>query len=73
MTSIQAQTSVRNLAERQHGRPLVGKQARERLLAGMPVTEGRLELAGISTAVLAGGDGASCCMGRENTPPNGCG
>ena len=31
--------------------------ARERLLAGMPVTERRLELAGISTAVLEGGDG----------------
>jgi pimeloyl-ACP methyl ester carboxylesterase len=30
---------------------------RERLLAGMPVTELRLELAGVSTAVLEGGDG----------------
>jgi pimeloyl-ACP methyl ester carboxylesterase len=57
MTSIQAQTSVRNFAERQRVRPLVGKNARERLLAGMPVTERRLELAGISTAVLEGGDG----------------
>ena len=58
MTSIQAQTSVRNLAERQRVRPLVGKDARERLLARMPVTERRLELAGISTAVLEGGDGS---------------
>ena len=30
---------------------------RERLLAGLPVTERRLELAGISTPVLEGGDG----------------
>jgi pimeloyl-ACP methyl ester carboxylesterase len=31
--------------------------ARERLLAGIPVTERRLQLAGVSTAVLEGGDG----------------
>jgi pimeloyl-ACP methyl ester carboxylesterase len=31
--------------------------AREHLLAGIPVTERRLELAGVSTAVLEGGDG----------------
>jgi pimeloyl-ACP methyl ester carboxylesterase len=44
--------------------PIVGRMyktddtnARERLLAGIPVTERRLELAGISTAVLEGGDG----------------
>jgi len=34
-----------------------GEKARERLLAGLPVTDRRLELAGISTAVLEGGDG----------------
>jgi pimeloyl-ACP methyl ester carboxylesterase len=33
------------------------EHARERLLAGIPVTERRLALAGISTAVLEGGDG----------------
>jgi pimeloyl-ACP methyl ester carboxylesterase len=32
-------------------------EVRRRLLAGVPVSEGRLELAGIPTAVLAGGDG----------------
>jgi pimeloyl-ACP methyl ester carboxylesterase len=32
--------------------------ARERLLAGLPVTEGRREVAGVSTAVLEGGDGS---------------
>jgi FAD/FMN-containing dehydrogenase/pimeloyl-ACP methyl ester carboxylesterase len=31
--------------------------ARDRLLAGLPVTERRLELAGVSTAVLEGGEG----------------
>jgi len=36
----------------------VGKQARGRLLATMPVKERRLKLAGISTAVLEGGNGA---------------
>ena len=34
-----------------------GERARERLLAGLPVTERRLQLAGVSTAVLEGGDG----------------
>lgn len=34
-----------------------GEATRERLLAGMPVTERRLELAGVSTTVLEGGDG----------------
>jgi pimeloyl-ACP methyl ester carboxylesterase len=38
-------------------RSLRGDDARRRLLAGAPVTERRLELAGVSTAVLEGGDG----------------
>jgi pimeloyl-ACP methyl ester carboxylesterase len=33
------------------------RDVRERLLAGLPVTDRRLELAGVSTAVLEGGDG----------------
>lgn len=37
--------------------PPAPERARERLLAGLPVTETRLELAGVSTAVLKGGDG----------------
>jgi FAD/FMN-containing dehydrogenase/pimeloyl-ACP methyl ester carboxylesterase len=36
---------------------LTATDARERLLAGLPVTERRLELAGVSTVVLEGGDG----------------
>jgi pimeloyl-ACP methyl ester carboxylesterase len=34
-----------------------GDDARERLLAALPVTERRLQLAGVSTAVLEGGNG----------------
>jgi pimeloyl-ACP methyl ester carboxylesterase len=37
---------------------VVGQSARTQLLTGMPVTERRLELAGVSTAVLEGGTGA---------------
>jgi pimeloyl-ACP methyl ester carboxylesterase len=35
----------------------IGGGARRRLLAGAPVTERRLDLAGVSTAILEGGDG----------------
>jgi pimeloyl-ACP methyl ester carboxylesterase len=35
---------------------------RDRLLAGMPVTERRLELAGVSTAVLEGGSGPAIVL-----------
>ena len=37
--------------------PRVRGDARERLLAGLPVAERRLSLAGVSTAILEGGDG----------------
>lgn len=37
--------------------PTAGEHARARLLAGAPLTERRLQLAGVSTAVLEGGDG----------------
>ena len=49
--AAQAQTQERR------SRPPAGDDARERLLAGLPVTERRLQLAGVSTAVLEGGDG----------------
>jgi pimeloyl-ACP methyl ester carboxylesterase len=39
------------------GRVRAGQDARAQLLAMMPVTERRIELAGISTAILEGGDG----------------
>jgi pimeloyl-ACP methyl ester carboxylesterase len=41
----------------QGDRPLDGEGVRERLLAGLPVTERRLQLNGVSTPVLEGGDG----------------
>ena len=39
------------------GGRVAGDDLRRRLLAGAPVTERRLELAGVSTAVLEGGEG----------------
>ena len=44
-------------SEAQHRRSGADTSARERLLAAMPVSERRLQLAGISTAVLEGGEG----------------
>jgi pimeloyl-ACP methyl ester carboxylesterase len=41
----------------ERGRRPAADDARERLLSGLPVTERRLHLAGVSTAVLEGGDG----------------
>jgi pimeloyl-ACP methyl ester carboxylesterase len=41
----------------QRSRNHVGDDARERLLAGIPLTERRVDLAGVSTAVLEGGAG----------------
>jgi pimeloyl-ACP methyl ester carboxylesterase len=45
------------LRTKQPSGPPVGVDAREQLLACLPVTERRLQLAGVSTAVLEGGDG----------------
>ncbi len=42
---------------KERSRRPAGDEARERLLAEMPVTERRLDLAGVSTAVLEGGEG----------------
>jgi pimeloyl-ACP methyl ester carboxylesterase len=47
----------KQLEVEQRGRRTAGEDARERLLSGLPVTERRLQLAGVSTAVLEGGDG----------------
>jgi pimeloyl-ACP methyl ester carboxylesterase len=45
-------------------RPIAGAN-RDRLLAGLPVRERRLELAGVSTAVLEGGDGPPLILLHE--------
>jgi pimeloyl-ACP methyl ester carboxylesterase len=56
MVETQVERTARG--QRREGRgSLRGEDARRRLLADMPVTERRLLLAGISTAVLEGGDG----------------
>ncbi|MGH6943370.1 MAG: alpha/beta fold hydrolase [Geminicoccaceae bacterium] len=44
-------------SKERRGGPPADADARERLLAGLPVTERRLELAGVSTAALEGGEG----------------
>src|SRR5213592_267914 len=49
----------------ERSRPPAGDDARERLLAGMPVTERWLQLAGVSTAVLEGGDGPPVVLLHE--------
>jgi pimeloyl-ACP methyl ester carboxylesterase len=51
-----AATARRRDPRRRAGRP-TGAATRDRLLAGMPVTERRLDVRGVSTAVLEGGDG----------------
>jgi pimeloyl-ACP methyl ester carboxylesterase len=57
MDSNEEASMNRNLqVEKRAGREF-GSEVRERLLSEVPVTERRLELAGISTAVLEGGDG----------------
>jgi pimeloyl-ACP methyl ester carboxylesterase len=58
MSKIQERISAPERPEVPRNRQSVGKHARERILATMPVTERRLELAGVSTAVLEGGNGA---------------
>src|SRR5688500_9549302 len=50
-------TTVPNNDAELRGR-LTGDDARRRLLAGIPVFERRLQLAGVSTSVLEGGHGA---------------
>jgi pimeloyl-ACP methyl ester carboxylesterase len=50
-----APSGQRDVEER--GRRSLGGDARERLLAAIPVSERWLQLAGVSTAVLEGGDG----------------
>src|SRR4051812_24056238 len=61
----QGGTMNTQLEVKERSRPLTGDNARERLLAGLPVTERRLELAGVSTAVLEGGDGPPVVLLHE--------
>jgi pimeloyl-ACP methyl ester carboxylesterase len=55
-TTVEQKTST-GRDEKERNRPAAGDVARQRLLAGLPVTERRLQLAGVSTAVLEGGEG----------------
>lgn len=49
---------VQHIMEKHDGRTTTVRNPRERLLDGLPVKERRLELAGMSTAVLEGGEGS---------------
>lgn len=57
MTTTQARTTKPHQSRQQRAPSAAGAGARERLLADLPVTERRLELNGVSTAVLEAGDG----------------
>ncbi len=57
MAEAQVHSTAQDRRREKDGEPLPGEEARRRLLAEMPVTERRLLLARISTAVLEGGDG----------------
>ena len=57
MAKHQVRRTDHNETRERRDRPPAGESARERLLAGLPVTERRLRLNGVSTAVLEGGDG----------------
>ena len=50
-------SSTESSGQAPRGTPVTGPDAREQLLAWMPVTERRLELAGVSTAILEAGAG----------------
>jgi len=63
----------RQHATKERGPRLAGADARQRLLAGLPVTERRLQLAGVSTAVLDGGDGPPIVLLQGSSRPCGCG
>jgi pimeloyl-ACP methyl ester carboxylesterase len=57
MAETHARATTRDQERKRGGRSIGGAEARRRLLANMPVTERRPQLAGMSTAVLEGGDG----------------
>ncbi len=49
----------------QHGGSPITEDSRERLLGGLPASERRLELAGVSTAILEGGAGSPVVLLHE--------
>src|SRR5688572_17152231 len=62
---VGARTVGRPIPRAKDGHEMATQQQvppRERLLAGVPVSERRLELAGVSTAVLEGGTGRTVVL-----------
>ena len=62
MTETSGLTTPDNTSTGPSSQPTAGEYAREQILAGLPVTERRLDLAGVSTAVLVGGDGPTMVL-----------
>lgn len=56
MIKTELRAATQTATQVQQNRPVI-ENARQRVLDGLPVTERRLQLAGVSTAVLEGGDG----------------
>ena len=65
MITAQVQDITEKNAQLQGARQAGADGTRERLLAAMPVRERRLQLAGVSTAVLEGGDGSPVVLLHE--------
>lgn len=57
MSESQRRITRRTETQERRDEPGAGESARERLLSGLPVTERRLDLNGVSTPVLEGGNG----------------
>jgi len=57
MAHVEAHTATPTATNR-----MSGEAARQRLLAGLPISERRLELAGVSTALLEGGAGPAIVL-----------
>lgn len=62
MAGVQTQKTRSSERRAKHAELLLGEEARQRLLLQMPVTERRLFAAGISTAVLEGGEGPAVVL-----------
>lgn len=62
MANIHLRTTTSDRTKERPSGSSAGAGPRARLLAAMPVTERRLALAGVSTAVLEGGDGPSIVL-----------
>lgn len=61
-TQAEVRRTAHNSEQEGRGKPLSGQSARQQLVAALPVMEHRLDLAGIPTAVLEGGEGPAVVL-----------